>query len=247
MLPRGSPPASQERDDVAREIMLLPLVGHGLAPPRPPADVQWRACFGSTSRTIRPSCRPGGLPTATSTILGAAERLLCESCAAELARARPRVHARAATVHAHAADVLPLLSASCKIFCAYPPDTCVPFMSLSTVLPSLSRACLTPRAAEHKVQQPVFGRSRSGAYFVFAHARGSRETPPLPFGLAVARLVPKGRKRITSQVVTKRRMSFHRATACCPGFVIRRAQHKIRWSKLELLRPEFINHRISTA
>ena len=109
MLPRGSPPASQERDDVAREIMLLPLVGHGLAPPRPPADVQWRACFGSTSRTIRPSCRPGGLPTATSTILGAAERLLCESCAAELARARPRVHARAATVHAHAADVLPLL------------------------------------------------------------------------------------------------------------------------------------------
>ena len=27
----------------------------------------------------------------------------------------------------------------------------------------------------------------------------------------------------------------------------RRAQHKIRWSKLELLRPEFINHRISTA
>ena len=99
MLPRGSPPASQERDDVARAIMLLPLVGHGLAPPRPPADVQWRACFGSTSRTIRHSCRPGGLPTATSTILGAAERLLCESCAAELARARPRVHARAATVH----------------------------------------------------------------------------------------------------------------------------------------------------
>jgi len=97
MLPRGSPPASQERDDVAREIMLLPLVGHGLAPPRPPADLQWRACFGSTSRTIRHSCRPGGLPTATSTILGAAERLLCESCAAELARARPRVHARAAT------------------------------------------------------------------------------------------------------------------------------------------------------
>ena len=145
MLPRGSPPASQERDDVAREIMLLPLVGHGLAPPRPPADVQWRACFGSTSRTIRPSCRPGGLPTATSTILGAAERLLCESCAAELARARPRVHARAATVHAFRLFVLwvprPLSMrmlrmyyrscASCKIFCA-----AIPYPRLEVLKPN---------------------------------------------------------------------------------------------------------------
>ena len=131
MLPRGSPPASQERDDVAREIMLLPLVGHGLAPPRPPADVQWRACFGSTSRTIRPSCRPGGLPTATSTILGAAERLSYVNPALPSSRARGLEYMRALLQSMRMLRMYCRSCASCKIFCA-----AIPYPRLEVLKPN---------------------------------------------------------------------------------------------------------------
>ena len=118
MLPRGSPPASQERDDVAREIMLLPLVGHGLAPPRPPADVQWRACFGSTSRTIRPSCRrPGGCPLPRVQFLEP-QRGSYVSPALPSSRARGLEYMRALLQSMRMLRMYYRSCASCKIFCA---------------------------------------------------------------------------------------------------------------------------------
>ena len=131
MLPRGSPPASQERDDVAREIMLLPLVGHGLAPPRPPADVQWRACFGSTSRTIRPSCRrPGGCPLPRVPFLEP-QRGSYVNPALPSSRARGLEYMRALLQSMRMLRMYYRSCASCKIFCA-----AIPYPRLEVLKPN---------------------------------------------------------------------------------------------------------------
>ena len=120
MLPRGSPPASQERDDVAREIMLLPLVGHGSRRRAPRRTCNGAPALAAPRAQYAPRAAPGGCPLPRVPFLepqrgSYVNPALPSSRARGLEYSYTAVHARAATVHSPCAcgmlvpDVLPLL------------------------------------------------------------------------------------------------------------------------------------------
>ena len=130
MLPRGSPPASQERDDVAREIMLLPLVGHGSRRRAPRRTCNGAPALAAPRAQYAPRAAPGGCPLPRVPFLEP-QRGSYVNPALPSSRARGLEYMRALLQSMRMLRMYYRSCASCKIFCA-----AIPYPRLEVLKPN---------------------------------------------------------------------------------------------------------------